>query len=127
LKLAVTASATMLALSLAACAADNYEAYMADGCDGLGQMVSAHSEGDPAGVEAGFTATGAFTTASEEAAGDVGKRAEVATVSGARSALFSATFEAPENNDGDLVPKPKELTREQQRSVDEAIAICERY
>jgi hypothetical protein len=100
---------------------------MSQGCDGLSQMVAAYDEGDKSGVEGGFTDTGAFSTASEEAAGNVSKRAEVETASVAGRALFVATFEPPEDNDGDLVWRHQPLTARQQRAVEKGLAVCERF
>jgi hypothetical protein len=123
----VIASTIALAVSLGACATDGYEDYMSQGCDGLSQMASGHADGDESSVEEGMTATGALSTAGEEAAGNMSMRAEVGAVSAAGSTLFTATFEPPERNDGELVVRQRALTRREQNTVSKGLAVCGQY
>ena len=100
---------------------------MSDACDGLRQMSGAYATKDHEGLIAGYTETGALHPASEEVGGDDPRRGDIFAVTTATRAMFTAAYEPPENNNGELVWRGLPLSKADQNRVDGGMKTCEQY
>lgn len=114
-------------LALASCS-DAYASTMQSACDGLSQAAVAYEAGDREGIRDGLRMTGWVYTAAEEATGDEAHESEVRVLQDALDVL-SPHSPGAVRVDGtrNHVWPPPALPVPQQRRVDSALRLCERY